>query len=83
MKILLGILLGVLIAKLYRFLDEYLKKNNLKIDWKNIVIIIVVGYLVYSFIGIIVSPSYKKPNGNECKGFNYGIQICTGDINAE
>ena len=83
MKIFIGIVIGVVLAKLYTRLKKYLKRKGLRIDWKNIVIFLVIIYLIYSFIGIIVSPEYTKQNGNVCKGFDYGIQICSGDINAE
>lgn len=83
MKIFIGIVIGVVLAKLYTRLQKCLKRKGLRIDWKNIVIFLVIIYLIYSFIGIIVSPEYTKQNGNVCKGFDYGIQICSGDINAE
>lgn len=83
MKIFIGIVIGIVLEKLYKRLQKYLKRKGKRIDWKNIVIFLVIIYLIYSFIGIIVSPEYTKPNGNVCKGFDYGIQICSGDINAE
>ncbi len=81
-QIIIGITIGIILTILITLLVKYLDHKGLKLDWSRIFILIVIIYLIYSFIGIIVSPLYKR-NGNVCKGFNYGIQICGGDINAE
>ncbi len=82
-KILIGITIGIVLTLIALYIRNYLRKNNLRLNIKFIIGIILIAHLIYSFIGIIVSPVYTKPNGNVCKGFNFGINICSGDINAE
>lgn len=86
-KIIIGIIIGALITLLIVSIQYYLKTNHLKLKWKNLFIalgcLIIIAYLIYSFIGMAIAPKYTKPNGNACKGFKYGIQVCSGDINAE
>lgn len=83
----LGIIIGALLTLLIISINGYLKINHLKLKWKNIFIalgcLIIIAYLIYSTIGIFVSPEYTRPNGNVCKGFKYGLKVCSGDINAE
>lgn len=79
MYILIGIVIGLILSKLLR----YLKRNHLKRKWKNIIIVLIIIHFIYSCVGILVSPGYIKSNGNVCRGFNYGIHMCSGDINAE
>jgi uncharacterized protein YneF (UPF0154 family) len=86
-KIIIGIIIGALITLLIVSIQYYLKTNHLKLKWKNLFIalgcLIIIAYLIYSFIGMVIAPKYTKSNGNVCKGFKYGIQVCSGDINAE
>lgn len=86
-KLFLGIIIGILLALLGFGIRSYLRKNHLKLNVKyiikNTIIILVIFYYFYSLIGIIVSPYYAKSNGNICKGFKYGLKVCSGDINAE
>lgn len=82
-NIIIGMVIGIVLTNAIITLQKYLKKKGLKINWGNIAKVLLVIYLIYSFIGILISPEYTKPNGNVCKGFNYGIQVCSGDINAE
>lgn len=83
LKMFIGTIIFIVLILIILYIRDYLKRNNLKINIKFIVEIIIIIHLIYSFIGILVSPYYKKPNGNVCKGFNYAINICTGDIDAE
>lgn len=82
-NIFIGIVIGIVLTNTIVALQKYLKKKGLSINWGNITKVLIVIYLIYSFIGILVSPEYTKPNGNVCKGFDFGIQVCSGDINAE
>lgn len=50
---------------------------------ERVIIAILVVYFIYSFIGVIFGTEYTKSNGNTCKGFPYGLQVCSGDINAD
>lgn len=87
LKVLIGILIGVLITRIVIRIENQLKKENRVINWRmvcsTLAAIGIVIWLIYSFIGMAVAPEYTKPNGNVCKGFKYGMQICSGDINAE
>lgn len=86
-NIIIGIIIGIILTLLIISLNNYLRINHLKLKWKNILIalgcLFMAIYLIYSFIGILTQPQYTKSNGNVCKGYKYGIQICSGDINAE
>lgn len=82
-NIVIGVVIGIVITILVLLLKKYLDKNHLQLDWGRIFIALIIIHLIYSIIGIIVSPRYEKPNGNHCKGFNFGINICDGDLNAE
>lgn len=79
MKIFIGIIIGILLTQL----NKYLKRNHINLRWKNIILFLMIIHFIYSCIGIIASPGYTKANGNVCRGFNYGIHMCSGDINAE
>lgn len=87
LNILLGIGIGIMLALIIVKIQNYLIKNHLMIRWNNILIAIfiltITGWLIYSFIGMTIGPEYTKTNGNVCKGYKYGMQICHGDINAE
>lgn len=83
MKIILGMVIGVGISIMIMELKEYLKKNHLQLDWNRILKFFMICYGLYSLLGIIISKKEISPSGNICKGFNYGINICSGDINAE
>lgn len=67
--------------------QRYLSEHHLKFHWDYLISalfsILIVIYIIYSMAGIITAPEYTKSNGNVCKGYKYGIQICSGDINAE
>lgn len=78
-----GLIIGSIITLIIIKIHNYLKANNLKMKWKNVFIALLIGWLLYSFVGIIFEPQYTKDNGNTCKGYKYGIKICSGDINAE
>lgn len=86
-KIIIGIIIGIILTLLIISIQHYLKTNHLKLKWKNLFIafgcLIIIVHLIYSTIGIFVGPEYTKSNGNVCKGYKYGWQICSGDINAE
>ena len=82
-NIVIGAVIGIVITILALLLKKYLDKNHLQLNWGRIFVALIIIHLIYSFIGIIVTPEYTKPNGNVCKGFNFGIQVCSGDINAE
>lgn len=82
-NIFIGIVIGIVITILALLLNKYLKKKHLELNWERIFMALFIIYLIYSFIGIIVAPEYTKPNGNHCKGFDWGIPACGGDINAE
>lgn len=82
-KIVIGVVIGIVITILALLLKKYLDKNYLQLDWGRIFVALIIIHLIYSFIGIIVAPRYEKPNGNHCKGWNFGINICDGDLNAE
>ena len=82
-EIFIGIAIGIVLTLVTLYIRNYLRKNHLKLNTRFIIGTILIVYLIYSFIGIIVSPEYTKPNGNVCKGFNYGINVCSGDIDAE
>ena len=83
MMIFLGSLIVVVLTILIVSLNNYLKRNNLKLNIKFIIYVIITIHLIYSIIGILFSPEYTKPNGNVCTGFNYGINVCSGYINVE
>lgn len=87
LKILIGFLIGVALTRIVIKIENELKKENLVINWKKVfatfATIGIIIWIIYSFIGMAIAPEYTKPNGNICKGFKYGIQICSGDINAE
>lgn len=83
MKVIIGIIVGIFISVLIDKIKKYLKRNHLKLDLVNcyafVITFVAIIYLTYSGVGIISST--HNENGNICKGFNYGIQICSGDIN--
>lgn len=85
--IIIGIAIGVILTIIIIHIQHYLKANHLVMNWKNLfialVILLLTVYLIYSFIGIAFGPKYTKSNGNVCKGYKYGIKVCSGDINAE
>ena len=54
-----------------------------KVNFKKIILTLIIIYCLYSFLGIIFGPIQKKENGNYKKGFPYGISIGWGDPNAE
>lgn len=83
LKILIGIIILIILIFIILYIRNYLKRNDLKLNVKYIIEIIIIAHLIYSFIGIVISPYYTKDNGNICKGFNYGINICSGDIDAK
>lgn len=58
-----------------------MKNKNIKL--KFVIKLLLIIWIIYSFIGIIASSEYVKPNGNVCRGYKYGWKICGGDINAE
>lgn len=60
---------------------QIIKRRRFKIE--RVIIAILVVYFIYSFIGVIFGTEYTKSNGNTCKGFPGGIQVCSGDINAD
>lgn len=68
-------------------LHENIKKQGLTMIWARVFIpliaLLTISYLIYCFVGMIASDEIKKANGNVCKGYKYGIKICSGDINAE
>lgn len=82
-----GFVSGISFLTLIILINNYLFISNRRIDWKNliiaIVVLIVVIYLIYNFIGIAIGPTVTNKNGNTCKGYKYGLKICSGDINAE
>lgn len=78
-----GLIIGIIITLIIIRINNYLKINNRKMEWKNVFITLLILWLVYSFVGIVFGPQYTKDNGNTCKGYKYGIKICSGDINAE
>lgn len=54
-----------------------------KIKWEGIVILLLFLWIIYSLCGVFFGAEYTKSNGNTCKGFPYGLQVCSGDINAD
>ena len=86
-KVFIGIAIGITITLLVVKLRNYLIRNNLSLDWSwilsRLAIVLLIIYFIYSSIGIFAGPEYTKPNGNVCRGYKYGFQICSGDINAE
>lgn len=87
LNIMLGIVIGISIISLIILLNYCLYVSNRRIDWIKliiaIVVLIVVIYLIYNIIGIVIGPTVTNDNGNTCKGYKYGLKICSGDINAE
>lgn len=71
----------ILVAALIVGSILYINRKNL--DYRKILLTIIIIWLIYSFIGIISLNEYKKSNGNVCHGYKYGLKICGGDINAE
>lgn len=63
------------------------KITRKKINWKIVISLaayaIAFIYVTYSVVGIATGPIKQKANGNYCRGYNYGIKVCWGDINAE
>ena len=86
-KVFIGIAIGITITLLVVKLRNYLIRNNLSLDWpwiwSRLAIILVIIYLIYSAFGIISNNQFTKSNGNICRGYRYGLHICSGDINAE
>lgn len=76
----IGIGIGFILTSI---LDNYLRKKGLILNYKFLAIIILGLWFIYSFVGFFLGTEYAKDNGNVCKGFEYGIQVCHGDINAE
>ena len=58
-----------------------IKRKRFK--WEILVIVFLIIYFAYSFIGVMFGTEYTKSNGNTCKGFPYGLQVCSGDLNAD
>ena len=90
MDLLVSICVGIATGFTYGKVRRYMKKNNLKFNWKWIrkvagitLIVILITWIIYSIIGLIVADTYIKENGNICKGFPYGFKVCSGDINKE
>ena len=54
-----------------------------KIKWEEIVILLLFLWIIYSLCGVFFGAEYKKENGNICKGYQYGIKLCRGDINLD
>ena len=82
-NIFIGAIIGISVTILTILIKKWLDNNHLSIRWTRVIGILIIVHLIYSFIGIIVSPYYTKPNGNVCNGWSYGINVCSGDINAE
>lgn len=61
----------------------YRKIKRKRFRWEILIIGFLIIYFAYSFIGVIFGTEYTKSNGNVCKGFPYGLQVCSGDINAD
>lgn len=70
-----GLIIGSLVT-------DYLKNKGLEFNYKFILIAFILFYIVYCIVGIMTN-EYKKPNGNICRGYEYGFKICSGDINVE
>ena len=68
-------------------IQKQLDEKRLIFHWKKVFIqlitIVITVFIVYSVVGLITEDEYIKPNGNVCRGYRYGIHICSGDINAE
>lgn len=68
-------------------IQKILKERHLIFHWDKLFIglisIVAVVYIIYSMVGMTIAPEYTKPNGNVCKGYKYGIQVCSGNINVE
>ncbi len=62
-------------------------KKRLRVKWGNVAMLIagilITTYMVVSIVGMFVSEPVTKPNGNVCRGYDYHLKICSGDINAE
>lgn len=59
------------------------RKLNKKILIGILLYIVLFAYATYTLIGISFGPIVKKENGNYCRGYDYTLKICWGDINAE
>ncbi len=86
-KIIIGMIIGIILTLIILAIQHYLKDNNLRINWKNVLIalgvILIIVWLIYNFMSLTIGPEYTKSNGNICKGYRYGLKICWGDINVE
>mgnify|MGYP006988882923 CR=1 FL=1 len=67
--------------------QRYLSEHHLSFHWdyliSALIIILITIHTIYSMVGIITTPEYTKPNGNICKGYKYGWNVCSGNINLE
>lgn len=79
----IGLIIGIILTLIIISVRAYLKANHLKMKWGNVILALIIVWLIYSFLGMTFAPEYTKPNGNVCKGYKYGLKICSGDINAE
>lgn len=58
-------------------------KKRLKVKWGNVAKIVISMYLIVGVVGIFTSTPYTKDNGNVCRGYDYNIQVCSGDYSLE
>lgn len=87
LNIIIGMIIGIVITLVIVRIKYYLEVNHLIMNWKKLfialIIVCLILYLIYCLIGLIFGTSYTKPNGNVCRGYKYGIKVCTGNINIE
>lgn len=58
-------------------------KTRLKVKWGNVAKIVLSMYLIIGVVGILTCDPYTKDNGNVCRGYDYNIQVCSGDFSLE
>lgn len=83
--IIVGIITGIILTLIVTSIQHYLERNHLKLKWTNVFIaliaILFICWITYSSIGMIFGQTHS--NGyKECTGYQYGLKICVGDINA-
>ena len=87
MKIIIGIILGIVLTLIILNIRHYLSDNHLVINWRNvfiaIVMLVIIIWISYSIIGMIFGPVHVEASGNTYQGYKYGLKIGSGDINAE
>lgn len=53
-------------------------KKRIKIKWGNVIGLIIVLYLVISFVGMFTSERSSIDKYTMCKGYKYGVKVCSG-----